>query len=149
MPCLRTPSCHTKDEEQLWGAPSVGSARRRYSMSISSMSTALPIPSRKDQQKDASLSSCRVLEGKEQLRHPDSTNPSEKLPLESSFPSPGLYFLLPPCSLHPVQSWWCSVEQGGWNRGTMQSLISSPVSLIYYCMRGSFRTKLPVREIIP
>lgn len=23
------------------------------------------------------------------------------------------------------------------------------MSLIYYCMRGSFRTKLPVRKIIP
>lgn len=30
----------------------------------------------------------------------------------------------------------------------MQSLISSPMALIYYCMRGSFRTKLPVQEII-
>lgn len=103
----------------------------------------------RDEEKDPLLPSCRVLEGKEQLRHPDSTNPSEKLPLERFFPSAGLYFLLPPCSLHPVQSWWCRMEQGGWNRGTMQSLISSPVSLIYYCMRGSFRTKLPVREIIP
>lgn len=78
----------------------------------------------RDQEKDPLLPLCRVLEGKEpiagleeQLRHPDRTNPEEKLPLERFFPSPRLHFLLPSfSSLQLRAELMLRMEQGGWHR---------------------------------